>query len=133
MSPERLTAAGDRILSNPFPFAFSAIAVVVRSCKNRVKDPMTRGLIQGGTLNVFGVAASYQESAGEEPTTTTTTTETTTLTRDVSTATMILTGVAGTVLVNIPVIRSLLLSIALGSTTAGSVVPLPDDAFMRQR
>ncbi|CAM9376062.1 unnamed protein product [Hapterophycus canaliculatus] len=87
-----------------------------------VKDPMTRGLIRGGTLNVFGVAASYQGTAEEKPSTTNA--EATTLARDVSTATMILTGVAGTVLVNIPAIRSLLLSIALGPATAESVVPL---------
>ncbi|CAM9970257.1 unnamed protein product [Scytosiphon promiscuus] len=92
-----------------------------------VKDPMTRGLIQGGTLDVFGVAASYREANGEGLPIATT--EASRLIRDVSTVTMILTGIAGTVMVNIPAVRSLLLSIALGSGTAGSVMPLPSEAF----
>ncbi|CBJ33912.1 hypothetical protein Esi_0696_0003 [Ectocarpus siliculosus] len=88
------------------------------------EDPVVRALIQGGTSSVFGIEATSESwevhrkipansFAGVSPSA-----------RDVSTVAMILTGAAGTVLVNIPWVRSALLSIALGSTVGAAEVPL---------
>ncbi|CAM9627823.1 unnamed protein product [Ectocarpus fasciculatus] len=88
------------------------------------KDPVVRALIQGGTSSVLGIEATSepQESIRKGPANSTAGVSPSL--RDVSTVAMILTGAAGTVLVNIPWVRSALLSIALGSTVAGAEVPV---------
>lgn len=83
---------------------------------------MIRGCVQGGPLNVLGMAAASEQDKLRHGRVLDTTTGASSI-RDVSTATMILTGVAGAVLVNVPPVRSALLSIALGPSTAGAAVP----------
>lgn len=82
---------------------------------------MARGLVQGGTSYVLGAAAASEHSNGLAVDTAAT--EAAALTRDASTVAMVLTGTAGAVLMNIPPVRSALLSIALGSSVAGEAVP----------
>lgn len=53
--------------------------------------------------------------------------------RDVSTVAMILTGAAGVALMNVPPVRSALLSIALGSSVATAPVPLSAAESIRWR
>lgn len=78
---------------------------------------MIRELVQGGPVNVLGMAAISDQDKLRNGF------DADTSTRDVSTAAMILTGVAGAALVNIPPVRSVLLSIALGKGTAAAAVP----------
>lgn len=86
---------------------------------------MTQALIQGGTSNVLGVAAAAATAAPGHPDGLVATgTGATASARDVSTVAMIITGTAGIVLMNIPLVRSALLSIALGSSVATAPVPL---------
>ncbi|CAM9693990.1 unnamed protein product [Ectocarpus sp. 13 AM-2016] len=88
------------------------------------KDPVVRAIIQGGTSSVLGIEATSEprevhlkrpanSTAGVSPSA-----------GDVSAVAMVLTGAAGTVLINIPWVRSALLSIALGSTVAEAEMAL---------
>lgn len=92
-----------------------------------VTDKMVQGLIQGGTSNMLGVAAAAAAAAASghpDGLIVTAAMGTTASARDVSTVAMILTGTAGVALMNIPPVRSALLSIALGSSVATTPVPL---------
>ncbi|CAN0422747.1 unnamed protein product [Ectocarpus sp. 12 AP-2014] len=88
------------------------------------KDPVVRAIIQGGTSSVFGIEAVSEPQEVNRKRPANSTTGVSTSARDVSTVAMVLTGAAGTVLVNIPWVRSALLSIALGSTVAGAEMAL---------
>ncbi|CBJ33812.1 conserved unknown protein [Ectocarpus siliculosus] len=88
------------------------------------KDPVVRAIIQGGTSSVFGIEAVSEPRDVHRKRPANSTTRVSPSARDVSTVAMVLTGAAGTVLVNIPWVRSALLSIALGSTVAGAEMPL---------
>ncbi|CAN0354538.1 unnamed protein product [Ectocarpus sp. 6 AP-2014] len=88
------------------------------------KDPVVRAIIQGGTSSVLGIEAVSEPQDVHRKRPANSTTRVSPSARDVSTVAMVLTGAAGTVLVNIPWLRSALLSIALGSTVAGAEMPL---------
>eukprot|EP00752_Nemacystus_decipiens_P014562 g12969.t1 len=83
-----------------------------------IKDRVVRALVQGGPLHVLGMAAVSEKDTQHNEHVITSATEAS-VTRDLSTASMILTGVAGAVLVSIPPVRSALLSVALGRSTMG--------------
>lgn len=74
---------------------------------------MARGLVQGGTSNMFGIAAaSEQDLKGNGPAHSVSTTITAAASaHDVATVAMILTYAAGTVLIKTPPVRSGLLSV----------------------
>lgn len=85
---------------------------------------MIRGLVQGGPLNVLGMAAiSEQEEIRRNGCAIDTAATEASLTRDASTAAMVLTGAAVAVLVSISPVRWVLVSIALGTSVAGTAVP----------
>ncbi|CAN0431223.1 unnamed protein product [Ectocarpus sp. 8 AP-2014] len=89
------------------------------------KDPVVRAIIQGGTSSVLGIEATSEAWEVKRKRPANFTARVSPSARDVSTVAMVLTGAAGTVLVNIPWVRSTLLSmIALGSTVAGAEMPL---------
>ncbi|CAM9964265.1 unnamed protein product [Ectocarpus sp. 6 AP-2014] len=88
------------------------------------KDPVVRAIIQGGTSSVLGIEAVSEPQDVHRKRPANSTTRVSPSARDVSTVAMVLTGAAGTVLVNIPWLRSALLSTALGSTVAGAEMPL---------
>lgn len=90
----------------------------------RAKDPVVRALIQGGTSSVLGIEATSEPQESNRKGPANSTAGVSPSLRDVSTIAMIPTGAAGTVLVNIPWVRSALLSIALGSTVVGAEVPV---------
>ena len=73
---------------------------------------------------MLGVAAASAAALGHPDGLVATGTGATSSARDVSTVAMIVTGTAGTLLINIPPVRSALLSIALGSSVATATVPL---------
>lgn len=87
-----------------------------------LKDGVVRALVQGGPLGVLGTAAISEQELHRNGCVVETATEASVI-RDASTASMILTGVAGAVLINIPPVRSALLSLALGTGTVGAAVP----------
>lgn len=87
-----------------------------------VKDRLIRGLVQGGPSNVLGVVATSEQESHQNASANDTTTEASS-TRDLPKAAMMLTGVAGAVLANIPPVRSALLAIALGKTAGRATVP----------
>ncbi|CAM9696479.1 unnamed protein product [Ectocarpus sp. 4 AP-2014] len=88
------------------------------------KDPVVRAIIQGGTSSVFGIEAVSEARDVHRKRPANSTSGVSPSACDVSTVAMVLTGAAGTVLVNIPWVRSALLSIALGSTVVGAEMPL---------
>ncbi|CAN0563468.1 unnamed protein product, partial [Ectocarpus sp. 12 AP-2014] len=88
------------------------------------KDPVVRSIIQGGTSSVLGIEATSEPREVHRTRPANSTAGVPPSAGDVSTVAMVLTGAAGTVLINIPWVRSALLSIALGSTVAGAEMAL---------
>lgn len=92
---------------------------------------MIRGQIHDGSVNVLGNGGDISQGVLLNGCTIGAATASPSLNHGASTAAMVLTGVAGAVLVNVPPVRSTMPSTALGRNAVGVAVPLLIDVALR--